>query len=451
MRLISLFLTALLGMNAVAQTPRKILFISHSAGFVHPVVKRPSPGALALAETRLKELSAKKFDVQLAQDAATITADSLRGFDAVIFMTTGEIPLPEPVRDSLFTWLKSGGALVGIHCATDTYYKVSKWADMIGGVFAGHPWTQEVGIRVEQPKHPSAEHLGSAFRLEEEIYQFKDWYREPLDVVLSLDTLSVDATKGQRKDGDYALAWGRAWGEGRVFYTALGHGPSAWNDPRFLRHLEGGIDWALSKADNLRTSRPPGSIELIGDGVIPNGRMRHRNGSPSKWMAQQGGLEVAPGTGSLVADAPHRDASLHVEFMIPEILSDAMGQARGNSGVFLSDCYEIQILDGFGLPPIADGCGSIYGKQAPAENAALKPLRWQTFDIRFTAPVFDATGKKTSNARATVWHNGIPIHRDVEIDTPTSAGLVESPTGGALRLQDHGSAVRFRRVWMTTR
>ena len=95
------------------------------------------------------------------------------------------------------------------------------------------------------------------------------------------------------------------------------------------------------------------------------------------------------------------------------------GQARGNSGVYLQDRYEIQILDSFGLEPKADDCGAIYGKKAPLTNACRKAGEWQSYDVGFKAARFDAAGKKIANARASVWQNGLKIHDDVEIDGPT--------------------------------
>jgi hypothetical protein len=151
--------------------------------------------------------------------------EALADHGAIVFMTTGEIPLPTPTRDALFRRLRAGGGLVGIHCATDTYYKVSAWADMIGGVFAGHPWTQRVRLRVEQPAHPIGAPFAKDAEIDEEIYQFKNFRRAPLDVALSLDTGSVDATKGQRTDGDYALAWTRAWARGACSTPPSAMGP----------------------------------------------------------------------------------------------------------------------------------------------------------------------------------------------------------------------------------
>jgi len=91
------------------------------------------------------------------------------------------------------------------------------------------------------------QHLGATFEMTDEIYQFRSWTRQDVHVLLSLDPASVDITKGKRGDRDYALAWWRVCGRGRVFYTALGHRLEVWSDPRFRRHLLGGIRWAMSQ------------------------------------------------------------------------------------------------------------------------------------------------------------------------------------------------------------
>jgi hypothetical protein len=142
------------------------------------------------------------------------------------------------------------------------------------------------------------------------------------------------------------------------------------------------------------------------------------------------------------------DMRLHVEFMTP-YLPGKGGQGRGNSGVYIQDRYEIQVLDSFGLVPGNGDCGSIYKAVAPKVNACLPSGRWQTFDITFTAPRFDASGKKTANARVMVLHNGLVIHEDREMPSPTGAARSKAEVAVApLRLQDHGNPVRFRNVWL---
>lgn len=220
----------------------RVLFLTHSAGFVHDVVKRKAPDRLSLAEEQLVAAAKGKFEIVATQDCGEITAERLQGYAAVAFYTTGELPID---ADALVAFVKSGGGFIGIHCATDTLYKHAGYSEMIAGNFDGHPWHKKVRIKVEDRRHPATNHLPASFEIVDEIYQFKNWDRKNVHVLLSLDPSSVDVAKGKREDKDYANAWTRTFGKGRVFYTALGHGANAWKDPRFLEHVLNGVSWAI--------------------------------------------------------------------------------------------------------------------------------------------------------------------------------------------------------------
>jgi len=144
---------------------------------------------------------------------------------------------------------------------------------------------------------------------------------------------------------------------------------------------------------------------------------------------------------------PFCDFHLHLEFRVPH-QPDARGQARGNSGVYLQQRYEVQILDSLGKNACWDDCGALYKQRKPGVNACLPPLAWQTYDIDFTAARYDAAGVKTKNARITVIHNGVVIHDDVELTTKTGAGQPEGSHALPILLQDHGSPVVYRNIWL---
>jgi hypothetical protein len=138
--------------------------------------------------------------------------------------------------------------------------------------------------------------------------------------------------------------------------------------------------------------------------------------------------------------------TLHLEFRSP-FMPYATGQARGNSGMYLQDQYECQILDSFGLTGEDNECGGIYKNSRPSVNMCLPPLTWQTYDVEFTGAKFDADGKVTAPAKCTMKHNGVLIHDDLELKlTPGGGQANQQP--GALFLQDHGDAVRFRNIWI---
>ena len=155
-------------------------------------------------------------------------------------------------------------------------------------------------------------------------------------------------------------------------------------------------------------------------------------------------------SGSKTKQADFQNFTLHVEFLLP-FKPLGRGQDRANSGVYMQDRYEVQVLDSFGLKGLNNECGGIYSKKAPAVNMCLPPLVWQTYDIDFAAAKFDADGKKTQNAVITVRHNDVVIHDKVEIDGPTGGGKKEDPTGGAIQLQGHGNPVFYRNVWLVAR
>jgi hypothetical protein len=139
--------------------------------------------------------------------------------------------------------------------------------------------------------------------------------------------------------------------------------------------------------------------------------------------------------------------TLHGEFILP-FKPLGRDQDRGNSGFYLQDRYEVQVLDSFGQPPVFNGTGAIYRQTPPDLNMCLPPLQWQTYDIDFTAPQFDAAGKKTKNAVITVKLNGVAVHNKREITAKTGAGKPEGAEPGPIQLQGHGNPVFYRNIWI---
>ncbi len=431
-----------------SEMPR-VLFLTHSAGYVHGVVKRDSPETLSKAERELLEAAEGRFLVEATQDCAAITAENLERYQAVVFYTTGELPISAEDRDALIEWVAGGGAFVGIHCATDTFYEYPAYMEMIGGTFDGHPWHEPVELVVEDPEHPSTAHLSERFALTDEIYQFRNFRRYPLAGLLHLSGEKADLTKGKREDGDYVNAWCKNWGQGRVFYTALGHRPEVWEDPRFREHLLGGIGWAISGPD-YSPPPPAGAVSLMPSGSAA--ALRHGDGRDAEWDVDGETFTVRPGSGNVFTRQEFGDGLYHLEFSPSIHPPEVTGQGRGNSGMYIMGRYELQVLDSFGLEPQLGDCGACYGVAIP-EVAPYRPAgEWSTYDVEFTAPRFDAAGNKVANARLTAWLNGRLIHDDLEVPGPTAAAFrgEEAPLG-PLMLQDHGNPVRFRNAWVLPR
>jgi hypothetical protein len=165
----------------------------------------------------------------------------------------------------------------------------------------------------------------------------------------------------------------------------------------------------------------------------------------------QPGAKVTP-EGLLVAGvmtkAPVGAFHMHIEFRTP-FMPASRDQQRGNSGVYIQRRYEVQILDSFGLDGAFNEAGSLYRQMPPDLNMAFPPLTWQTYDIWFSPPRFEADGKtKMANARITLLHNGVPVHWHREITAKTGGGQPEAAAELPIQLQDHGNPVMFRNIWI---
>ncbi len=196
------------------------------------------------------------------------------------------------------------------------------------------------------------------------------------------------------------------------------------------------------KSPTLGMEPPAGAVVLF-DGKNTDSWQRW----PLTWgITEDGGMQI--GGSSMVTKQEFGDAQYHIEFMTP-FMPDELGQGRGNSGVYIAGQYEVQVLDSFADVPADNLCGGIYKKAVPLAAPSLPPLQWQTYDITFIAPKFDANGKKLSNAEITVVHNGIIIHNKLVMDSPTPGGVSEQEAAkGVLMLQDHGNPVKYRNIWV---
>ena len=223
-----------------------------------------------------------------------------------------------------------------------------------------------------------------------------------------------------------------------------------------------GQKWRVHDAD-----RPHPEVVDPGPGIFSNGHpadavvLLDKSGDLSSWTGRggvaswkpvDGAVEVTRGSGSIVTRESFGDIQLHLEFITPPTVVGE-SQGRGNSGVFLMEKYEIQLLDSYQNPTYPDGqCAAFYGQWPPLVNACRGPGQWQSYDIVFTAPRFSDDGSLLSPARATVLHNGILVHNDRVFLGPTSHRSKPSyskhgPTG-RISLQDHGNPMRFRNIWL---
>jgi len=197
--------------------------------------------------------------------------------------------------------------------------------------------------------------------------------------------------------------------------------------------------------------KPPSDAIVLFDGTNLD-KWLAEDGSPAKWKVENGYAEVVARMHNIHTKDSFGDCQLHVEFMEPTP-PHGDSQERGNSGVFLMNTYEIQVLDSYDNKTYADGqAASVYGQYPPLVNAARPPGQWQWYDIIFHGPRFDPGGKLLKPARVTVLHNGVLVQDNVELTGPTGhherPPYKPGPDKAPLALQDHGNPVRYRNIWL---
>jgi hypothetical protein len=227
-------------------------------------------------------------------------------------------------------------------------------------------------------------------------------------------------------------------------------------DPNFLDHDRARPQPPRVAPGSFSTQdqpgRPPGDAVVLFDGRDLS-QWVSMDGSPTQWIMRDGYMECVKGSGYIRTLRNFGDCQLHVEWATP-VPAEGQGQGRGNSGVFLGlDRYEVQVLDSYESTTYADGsAGSIYGQYPPLANVCRPPGQWQTYDILYTAPRFDADGKLASPVRLPVFQNGVLIQHNVALTGPTSwlerAPYKAHPEKQPLSLQDHGNPVRYRNIWV---
>ena len=246
---------------ATPKQPHKLLVFWRCEGFFHA-------GGIAYGNKCLELLAQKTgaFTVDITREWEALSAANLAKYDGLVFNnTTGLDPAPE-YKQAILDFAKNGKAVIGIHSATDNFPKWPEGQQLMGGRFAGHPWTAggTWAFKLDEPNHPLCRAFGGkGFKLKDEIYQFKDAYsRDNCRVLIGLD-LTDEATskaesvvdpksgkkKGCREDKDYAVSWIKNVGKGRLFYCSIGHNGSVFQEPAIVQYYLDGIQWALGDTE----------------------------------------------------------------------------------------------------------------------------------------------------------------------------------------------------------
>lgn len=223
-----------------------------------------------------------------------------------------------------------------------------------------------------------------------------------------------------------------------------------------MRHDEEWVKFELIKF--LRSSPSLGRVAPAGATVLFDGkdlsgwRLREVEG-PANWiLVEEGAMEVLPRepgqkkANNIVSTATFTDVFVHLEFKLA-FMPESRKQARSNSGVFLNDHHEVQILDSYGLDGRWDEAGALYKVSPPRVNMCLPPGEWQTYDIIYRAPRYDRDGSMTEPARMTVYHNGVCVQHEQPFISPLRTERQPPPGPHPLHLQDHRDPVRFRNIW----
>jgi type 1 glutamine amidotransferase len=247
-----------------AQTPAKkrVLFVGQSKGYQHDSISQAMGTIWKLGqETGLWD-TYLRTDLQLiTKKKLTSNAKNLDYFNVVVFYTTGELDMDDSQKADLLAFVREEGkGFLGIHSATDSFYdKWPEYGDMIGGYFDQHPWgTFEAPLVVEDPDFPGMSALPRAFTMRDEIYQVKDFSRDKVRVLMTLDAgrLDLKNPRVHRTDNDFAVIWARNYGKGRVIYNGLGHVEAVWDRPDIQKMVVEHMKWLLGMVPGDATPRP---------------------------------------------------------------------------------------------------------------------------------------------------------------------------------------------------
>lgn len=224
-----------IGNNTYAKS-RKVLVFSKTAGFRHRA-------AISAGKKLITKLGKENnFEVDTTEDAGMFTSDNLSQYTAIVFLcTTGDV-FNEEQQQAFENYIRSGGGFAGIHSATDTEYDWPWYGELVGAYFKSHPPGQQQALfHVVDHNHIATAHLPAVWKKKDELYNFK-WIGLDLHILITIDE---DSYKGGQNGSFHPMSWYHEYSGGRAFYTALGHDEKSYEDPLYIKHLLGGIQYAM--------------------------------------------------------------------------------------------------------------------------------------------------------------------------------------------------------------
>jgi len=255
---VAVALTLVLCAGAQAQS---ILYLTKSQGFQHDAVKRSDDGQLSYSERILTDLAEENgVRITCTKDASLINADNLKNYDLVIFYTTGDLTKPSEGRDeppmspegvqALTDWIRNGGGFMGFHAATDTFgtpegQPATPFTQLIGGTFVSHGKQFEGKVVLVDPDHPAVQSLPKEWKVMEEWYLFRNLDTQNMHVLALLDPGEERQKQEAYNVPAYPIIWCKTLGNGRIYYSGLGHNREVWEDPVFQASIVDAADWAL--------------------------------------------------------------------------------------------------------------------------------------------------------------------------------------------------------------
>lgn len=431
-----------------------------------------------------------RFDVKVTEEPRGITAKTFEGYDlAVLNYYDQRDPAKrwgEPAEKALEDFVRSGKGLVMFHFSTASGAGWDEYEKMSGGNWrpnnGHHSPMHGFEVVIKDREHPIMQGIRPKQRVPwDELYANLKWQPEGTYHVLATAWDDHKLYQGKARqptpgDGlDQPMMWTLKYGQGNVFATVLGHDAAAVQTPLFVATFTRGAEWAATGAVTLPLPRqialdsramrdalpvpadvapganpaaPPADAVVLFDGRDMSA-WTNREGAPAGCKAENGEMVCATGAGDIYTARKFRGAQIHLEFNIP-LMADKTGQLKGNSGVYLQNRTEIQLLDSYNNPTYVTGMlGAVYDEHPPLVNAARKPGEWQSYDIVYRAPKCNERGNQLEPARVTILLNGVLVQDSAPVRF--KPGMCEP---GPLRIQDHSgfknaphTVMRLRNIW----